>query len=113
MFIKNLGSERIAVTNLKITGVTGVTGVTVDYNSTSEYATTLSVAEEPAAEVEAFEPKLVVTNRLLSFVQNPVFPEAETGAQEDPTPIFQDVIRQLLSSFVNALFSSISRLFGN
>ena len=113
VFIKNLGSERIAVTNLKITGVTGVTGVTVDYNSTSEYATTLSVAEEPAAEVEAFEPKLVVTNRLLSFVQNPVFPEAETGAQEDPTPIFQDVIRQLLSSFVNALFSSISRLFGN
>lgn len=115
--ITNSGDVRLAVTNLKITNVSGEPQVV-------QNASALSVAE---SETETFEPEVIVSSRLLKFMENPVFPEVQPTPSPDPTPnpttdptpdpthqpTLQDWIRQLFSDFVKNLFGSIGRLFGN
>ncbi len=127
VYIKNLSNVRVAITNLKITGVDGVEVHSTD--NSGAYATVQSVNDEPAAQTEAFEPNLIVTRRLMSFMENPVFseppadPEPTPSADPEPTPTadpepthqpsLQELLSQLFSSFVQNLFKGISRLFGN
>ena len=100
---------RIAITNLKVSGVPANTDVSVSYG-----ASALSVDE-----TAEFEPQIVVTQSLMSFAQNPVSAQPaqpdqpEQPSDPEPTPGIADMIRQLISSFVSALFGSIARLFGH
>ena len=100
---------RIAITNLKVSGVPANTDVSVSYD-----ASALSVDE-----TAEFEPQIVVTQSLMSFAQNPVSAQPaqpdqpEQPSDPEPTPGIADMIRQLISSFVSALFGSIARLFGH
>ena len=117
--IQNSGSGLISVTNVKITGSTK--------GSPSLNASVLSVADaERAASVLSVEdglPYLAVTPKLLNSFNAPVqaadpepTPTADPEPTEDPTPTqpsFAEWISNLFSSFVNALFGSIARLFGH
>ena len=114
--ITNTSGARVAVTNLKISGVAADFDPSVNYKA----ATVLAVTE---AETEAFEPVVMVSSRLMRFMENPVFTEADSEPSPTPTPdptpdpthqpTIQELIRQLFSDFVKNLFSSIGRLFGN
>ncbi|MBQ6330491.1 MAG: hypothetical protein IJI35_15840, partial [Kiritimatiellae bacterium] len=114
--ITNTSGARVAITNLKISGVAADFDPTVS----AKAAKALAVTE---AEEEAFEPVVMVSSRLMRFMENPVFTEADTEPSPtplpDPTPdpthqpTIQEWIRQLFSDFVKNLFSSIGRLFGN
>ena len=122
--IKNVGSSMISVTNVKITGSNAT--------NPSLNASVLSVADaESAASVLSVEdglPYLAVTPRLLNSLNAPAQaedpeptptadPEPTPTADPEPTPTqqpsFAEWISNLLSSFVNALFGSIARLFGH
>lgn len=114
--ITNTSGARVAITNLKISGVAADFDPTVS----AKAAKALAVTE---AEEEAFEPVVMVSSRLMRFMENPVFTEADSEPSPtpapDPTPdpthqpTIQEWIRQLFSDFVKNLFSSIGRLFGN
>ena len=111
--IKNVGSSLISITNVKITGSNAT--------NPSLNATVLSVTD---AEPADGAPYLAVTPKLLARMSAPAqaedpqpTPTADPEPTEDPTPTQQpsivDWISNLFSSFVNSLFGSISRLFGN
>lgn len=113
--IENTGYKNISLTNLRISGVS--TADIERANSTTAAASVMSVNETSGKAV--VEPKLIVTKKLTSFVENPEYVEAEPDPTPDPTeqpthqPTLQELIRQLLSEFVRNLFGSIGRLFGN
>ena len=120
VIITNTGSTMISVTNLKITGSEAI------YNAANaRSAMTLSLPEDASvlsledAESMIFTPITVETVKLAA--NNGVDPDAAptTEPTPDPTvepteqPTFHDFVMQLISSFVKALFDSVSRLFGN
>ena len=115
--IENKGTARIAITNLLISGVSD-SEIAYANTQDAQNAIALSVEANSAVE-EAVEPKLIVTPKLMSFVQNPEYEAVEVNPTPEPSaeptyqPSIQEMIRQLLSAFVSNLFKSISRLFGN
>ena len=101
--IKNTTDNLIAVTNLKITG-----------NETIYNAANASEAKSLSAEDGAVVLSLA---DVIPMVFEPVTVESiqSAAAVSDPTPTpdLSALIQQLISTFVQSLFSSISRLFGN
>ena len=86
VIITNSGFAVIAITNVKLSG---------------EYT--------PPAVTESVGP-LVVSRGLLHYAAD--FAQLPSADDPTPTPDFGELIQQLISSFVESLFSSISRLFG-
>ena len=85
--IENSGSAMIAITNVKLSG---------DY-------TPPAVVQSAGA--------LRVSKSLMRYAAD--FSQLPTSTEPKPTPDLGALIRQLISTFVESLFSSISRLFGN
>lgn len=85
--IENIGSAMIAITNVKLSG---------DYT--------------PPAFVESVGP-LRVSKSLMRYAAD--FSQLPTTAEPEPTPDLGALVRQLISTFVESLFSSISRLFAS
>ena len=125
--IKNSGTAVLAITDLKVSGTSEKLTATP-----ASGAQVLSVNDDAANE-ELTTLQLVVnskTLRALADIQvegdvdpansgTPEQPEVTPEPTPDPTPeqpqnpSFLDAIRELLSSFVQNLFSSIGRLFGH
>ena len=116
VIITNTGSTTISVTNLKITGSEAI------YNAANaRSATTLSLPEDASvlsledAESMIFAPITVQTVKLAANdgVDPDAAPTTEPTVEPTEQPTFHDFVMQLISSFVKALFDSVSRLFGN
>ena len=84
--IENIGSAMISITNVKLSG---------DYT--------------PPAFVESIGP-LRVSKSLMRYAAD--FSQLPATTEPEPTPDLGALVRQLISTFVESLFSSISRLFG-
>ena len=82
--VENIGSAMIAITNVKLSGYT------------------------PPAFVESAG-ALRVSKSLMRYAAD--FSQLPTTAEPEPTPDLGALVRQLISTFVESLFSSISRLF--
>ena len=116
--IKNTGDNMISVTNLKITGNQAIYNAAITpkagTESVSEDAVILSVEDVVPM---VFEPVTMQTVKIAA--NNGVDPDAsapDPTPSPDPTPDpteqpAQNWLSQLISSFVNALFKSIARLF--
>ena len=118
VIIKNTGDVKIAITNLKVTGVLSLTPEIKEIGPSVLAVNDTLNASSTTAVPEAFvEPSLSINRSLLSFAQNPYPAETtdDTGTT-DPEPThtpLQELVVQLISNFVKALFNSIARLFGN
>lgn len=109
------GSGMVSVTNLKVSGT--ASPVTVAFRA----ATPAAVAEEPTVE-EQFMYVEVNAKTLQYAAHFAELPETDAQTEtpvEEPTPeptgtpSISDVVRQIISSFIRALFDSVARLFGH
>ena len=109
VYIKNTGANLVSVTDLKI-----VPAATRMFSFR---------ASAPLMRyVESFDALPLASEVVETPPEPSAEPEPTPSADPEPTPsadpeptqqpTFQDIISDLLSSFVNALFGSISRLFG-
>ncbi|MBQ3263139.1 MAG: hypothetical protein IJH52_08185 [Oscillospiraceae bacterium] len=111
--IQNNGDALISVTNVKVTGSTkGNPGLDASVLSVADAGTAASVLS-----VDDGLPYLAVTAQEVKTLNAPAQAEdPQPTADPEPTPTQPSIaewISNLFSSFVNALFGSIARLFGN
>ena len=109
----------ISVTNIKVSGGESALAVKASGDLGAKALSVTDEAEENALFVAVDEEAIAYASefngrRIKAAVEaQMVVPETPDEPEVPQQPTIQDVIRDLLSSFVNALFGSISRLFGH
>ena len=85
--ITNTGSDMISITNVKLSGDRVL-----------------------PLDMQSYSAPLMVSKSLMQYAA--AFPELPAAGEPEPAPDISALVQQLISSFVQALFGSISRLFG-